>query len=481
MAKVRLTTLLFEGLIGVDMNRECVYQLAEKAVISSDKKQVDVRLKKGVKWSDGGEVTAADIITTVDAIRKSENVQLRQMMMDINVAALDVYTIRFTFKQKMSDKDLLRKLTFKILPQYKLINLPLTPQSDIARHPVGSGFFQFVERRPTWITLKANESFRHRPGNQEGPHIDSVIMYQIPDPQTQVEDIKDQQVDILVDVPPTAIADLEAARLQTVEYQSLSIQFIAFNQLHPLLRKTAIRQAMTYGFYRANVLEKVFQGKGRLAAGPFSPSSGPYILEVQPLAYDTARADSLLSAVGFSYFDADRVRRNAEGQRLEFSLTTPRYPSGNEYYTRVFNQFISDMSRIGIRVRQIDLETDHFRSAILKDHSYDLAFASLVFDEAGYVAPLFRSGNNQPGEMNFISYSNPDVDKLLDMLDASTKPEEEQNINLRLLRLLRDDCPYLFLWTLNKTAAARQRVRNFVTTVTPFSFFDYANKWYLEE
>ncbi len=482
MSRIRLTTLLFESLIGIDMKRDCTYQLAEKATIAADKKQVDVRLRQGVKWSDGGELSAGDIVATLEAIKKSDNVPLQQAVSNIlSVSALDAYTVRFIFARRMADRDLLRQLTFKILPEYKLDHLPLTVQSDLAKNPIGTGFFRFSERRPTYLTLKANEFYRNRYGNQKGPYIDEIQMYHVPDPQMQIENIVDQRVDVIVEVPPTSIPELQSARLQIVDYASLSFQFIAFNHARPLLNQRSIRQAMAYGFNRANLLDRVFQGKGRLVAGPFPPSSASYTLEVPPIPYDVAVAESLLAAAGFTGFDADHVRRNSAGQRLEFSLTTPRYPSGNDYYTRVFNQFISDMGRIGIRITQVDREIDHFRTAILKDHDFDLAFASLVYDEGENVAPLFRSTNTKPWALNYVSYNNSEVDQLLDLYDATSKPEELVNINLRLLRIMRNDCPYLFLWSLNKTAAARSRVRNFATTVTQYSFFDYANLWYLEE
>ena len=479
---IRLTTMMYEGLFGYDIDREIRSRLAQSYTVGGDNRELTVRMHRERYWADGREVDARDVAKTIEAIWASDNLQEQRIISDIKEVHLeDDHTIKFVFDSPLPEEVMLRKLTFKLLPAHKINNLPLTRQSEMARNPVGSGFYRMVRRGPTDITLQANPYHRRR-GTNSGPNIDEVRMYVQTDIGTQIEFLLNQQVDVLVEIPPPSIARLRAAGFQIKPYESLSYHFIAFNFKHDILRDKNVRQAMTYGFNRENALDRIYQNQGTLISGPFPPSSAFYVRDADagPFPYDPGEAVRLLGQAGFSDRASDGTRVNENGDRLSFTLVVPRF-EGDDYTPRVTAQFISDMKRIGISIDLLELEFERWINRVKYEHNFDLAFAAVVFDEAGNVAPLFMSTNNQPGAENFMSYSNAEVDELIKRFRETANPSERININRRLHRLLRDDTPFIFLWSLNKNAAAHQKVRNFMTRVTPFSFFDYVNEWYIRE
>jgi peptide/nickel transport system substrate-binding protein len=482
IVNIRMTTMMYEGLFGYDIDREIRSRLADTYSVGSGNRELTVRMQRGKYWADGREINARDVAKTIEAIWASDNLQEQRIISDIQeVHVEDDYTIKFMFENPLPEEVMLRKLTFKLLPAHRMTNLPLTRQSEIARNPLGSGFYQIVRRGPTDITLRANPHYRRRSENS-GPLIDEVRMYVQADIGTQIEFLLNQQVDVLVEIPPPAIARLRAAGFQIKPYESLSYHFIAFNFNHNLLQDRNIRQAMTYGFNRENALDRIYQNQGTLISGPFPPASAFYVrdTDAEPFPYDPAEAVRLLSRAGFANRAPDGIRFNARGERLMFTLIVPRF-EGDDFTPRVTAQFISDMRRIGISIDLIELEFERWINRVKYDHNFDLAFAQVVFDEAGNIAPLFLSTNNKPGAENFISYNNPEVDELIERFRQTANPSERINLNRRLHRLLRDDTPFIFLWSLNKNAAANQKVRNFMTRVTPFSFFDYVNEWYIRD
>ncbi len=483
IVNIRMTTMMYEGLFGYDIDREVRSRLADSYTVGRNNQEITVRMKRGKKWADGREITARDVAKTLEAIWASDNVQEQRIIGDIEeVHVQDNYTLRFLFQNPLPEDVMLRKLTFKLIPSHKINNLPLTRQSGLARSPVGSGFYQMVRRGPTDITMRANPYFRQRDGGNMGPYIDEVRMYVQTDVGTQIEFLLNQQVDVMVEIPPPAIARLRAAGFQIKPYESLSYHFIAINFTHPILQEREIRQAMTYGFNRENALDRIYQNQGTLISGPFPPASAFYVRDrdAGPFPYDPSEAIRLLSQAGFNERASDGTRINNNGERLSFTLVVPRH-EGDDYTPRVTAQFISDMNRIGISVDLQELEFERWIQRVKYEQNFDLAFAQVVFDEAGNVAPMFLSTNNEPGAENFISYNNPDADALIKRFQETASPSERININRSLHRLLRDDCPFIFLWSLNKNAAAHQKVRNFMTRVTPFSFFDYVNEWYIRE
>ena len=483
IVNVRMTTLMYEGLFSYDIDREVRSRLADSYTVGSNNRELTVRIKRGQHWSDGREITARDVGRTIEAIRASNNLQEQRLISDISeIRIIDSHTIRVLFESPLPEDVMLRKLTFKILPAHRMSNLPLNRQSEIARNPLGSGFYHIMRRGPTDITLRANPYYRRREGGTIGPNIDEVRMYVQADVGTQIEFLLNQQVDVLVEIPPPAIARLRAAGFQIKPYESLAYHFIAFNFKRELLKDRRIRQAMTYGFNRENALDRIFQNQGTLISGPFPPASAFYVRDrdAGPYPYDPGEAIRILTQAGFGDRTSDGTRINNRGERLAFTLVVPRF-EGDDFTPRVTAQFISDMRQIGVFIDLMELEFERWINRVKYEQNFDLAFAQVVFDEAGNVAPLFLSVNNQPGAENFVSYNNPEVDDLIRRFQQTSDPSERININRTLHRIIREDTPYIFLWSLNKNAAANLKVRNFMTRVTPFSFFDYINEWYIRE
>lgn len=477
MGNVRLSTLLFEGLWGLDARREPEKRLAKDFRVSSDKKQVSVTIHNGVRWSDGGELTAGDVIATFSAMRRSDNSNLQRWISEIDtVRSTGLYTVDFLFKAPHPTDVLLRRLTFKILPSYKLRDTKLTNMSDIAREPVGCGFYSYDARGrdANTLFLRANEDARKR---KRGAQIDVVKLMEVANPSFQVENLQNKRVELLIDVPPTEVDKLEAAGMQIVSYESLSFQFIGINQRNPILQDPNIRRAMTLGFNRALALNRIYLDRGVLISGPFPPSSPYADPSLAPFHFDVAEAIRILELSGCRSFDQRGIRLDPNGRRLSFVLASFRFFNSTEYSTRVINMFIDGMKKLGIEIIQNDNTFDEWEKRVKYEHAFDLAFAELVFDEASDIYPLFYSANSGPGRENFIGYHNPEVDRLLVEARRSSSAEERKNINRRLHRILHDDCPYIYLWSLTKVAAAVPQLRGFATHVTPYSFFDFVDKW----
>ena len=479
----RLSAMMFESLFRLDIHREIRKELAESYSISENNRSITVTLKNGAHWSNAEPVTARDVERTIEAIRRSENMNERRMIQHIReVQVQDRRTITFHFTRELPENVMLRMLTFKILHAHQINNLPLTVQSEVAKNPAVSGYYKISRQGPNVLSLQANDHYRVRPGGSTGPYIDEITMFIVGDRGTQVEYLQTNQVDLLIEVPPELLAQLRADGYQIRPYESLSFQFIAFNFNNPILQSRNVRQAMVYGFGRENALDRIYQRQGDLISGPFPPASSYYVRdrETQPFPFDPFKAMELLDEEGYTQTNSGDIRSNDAGERLEFDIVIPRY-EGDDYGRRVIAQFVSDMQRIGIKINIVELEFRSWVQRIRFEHDFDLAYVAVAFDEVSNVSPFFYSENNEPGQENFISYNNPAVDELIERLAQTTDHHEMININRRLHRILREDCPYIFLWSLKKNAAADQRVRNFMTRVTPYSFFDYVNEWYIRE
>ncbi|MGE5682722.1 MAG: ABC transporter substrate-binding protein, partial [Bacillota bacterium] len=384
------------------------------------------------------------------------------------------YQITFPIIKALPEDLILKKLIFKILPQYKL-NQPLSPQSEIARKPVGTGYYKFERREPTLLELKRSDS------NVGSTKIDRIKVYIMPDYGTQKESLINKDVDLLIEVPPTEIKYLEASGFDICPYNSYEFSFIAINFNNKLLQLKNVRQALTIGYNRRNVLEKVYQRQGEVISGPFPRGSAYFLEEIKPFEYNPKSAKKLLSEAGFTKTNSEGFLVNTNGDELKFTLSVPKNRKWDDYQSKAVKQFVTDMKEIGVKIIIGDMEFENYLENIKYKHDYDLAYGTLVFDDVGNVYPLFHSSNSKPGQENFITYNNPEVDQLLKQQNESMDESQKINLGRRLHKLLKEECPYVFLWSLENNAVVNPRIRNVHYKMTPFTFFGHINEWYIKE
>src|SRR5262249_942251 len=133
--------LVFEGLVGVDARLEPVPVLAEKWERSADGKTLTFHLRKGVLWHDGKPFSSADVVFTVEAIRKPGNAGLwRGYLASVDkIEAPDDATVKVTFTETYGPD--LASFIFGIIPKHmfegkELANAPANVS------PVGTGPFE---------------------------------------------------------------------------------------------------------------------------------------------------------------------------------------------------------------------------------------------------------------------------------------------------------------------------------------------------
>ena len=133
------------------------------------------------------------------------------------------------------------------------------------------------------------------------------------------------------------------------------------------------------------------------------------------------------------------------------------------------------IKNLGITADVRFMEPMAWKKAVFEDHDFDLVLAEWTFDNSVNIYTLFHSTQTGPNQNNFGGYSNPDVDRLLDESRDAANSEMLRAEYGELHKVLRDDLPYLFLWSLNRYAAISSRIDN--VRLHPFYFFSYIAGW----
>jgi peptide/nickel transport system substrate-binding protein len=286
-----------------------------------DDKTLELELRKGVRFHDGAEFDADDVVDTLNFVAKPENKIVRQA----HVAWID--------RAEKIDKYRVRVVTKHPFPpvfEYMAI-VVIYPHEYYAKvgprgmnqKPVGSGPFRVVEHAPgKYIRMERNpDYFKDSP--KPMPKVDKLEMRFIPDQQTQIAEILAGGVEIIMNVGRDQAEQLRTTpNLQVVPGVNLAIAFLHLNGSErtpaPPLRDIRVRKAILHAIDREAMVKSVVSEGAHVLHTFCHPSMFGCTDEGAPrYAYDPAKAKQLLAEAGFpNGFDIDlyawRDRPHAE-------------------------------------------------------------------------------------------------------------------------------------------------------------------------
>ncbi len=500
---LRLYQLLFPGLAAVDPPTATVQPgapggLAESWDVSEDGLVYTFHLRDDWAWSDGTPITAHDVVYAWDVIVNPENESdLSFQSADnggtvVSVEATDDYTVVVTFN--VGDCKAINVAgSIYTLPSHVLPEDAVMIGSEWNTNPtVTGGIFLFASFSPEQVGLQTNPDY---------PESDTVLGYVSPagwvqklvgDQNVEVEQFLAGEINFLDDVPVARRADIRAAadagQAQYYDYPGDSWDYFAFNLAdptnpqdaydadgnpidqghHPLFGDVRVRQALARAVDVDAIIEGAVFGEGTRMASSMIPTSWGHDPDLEPVPYDPEAAAEMLAEAGWRDEDGDGVLEAhgamyaEDGTPFRFTLYT------NEGNTRraAIGQIVQDqLGQLGI---EVDFQTIDF-NALIDNVMLAQTFDALIlgwqedFPDDPDLEQLFASTSDTLNAgSNFMSYNNPEVDRLL--REALTlpgcDPEERAPLYYEVERMLQDDMPYIWLEVRDGMYAASGGIEN---------------------
>ncbi|MBI2089265.1 MAG: ABC transporter substrate-binding protein [Deltaproteobacteria bacterium] len=310
------------------------------------------RLRQGVKFHDGKEMTAEDVqFSLMEAFRRPEAkssraVQFRKGIKDVKV--VDRYTVSIhtatpwpTFPFDISNQPGIEGI---VLPKHYVQKAGWTA---FARRPMGTGAYKFVRHEVgTAIEFEAFKEHWRTP-----PKFDGLRIIVVPEAATRIAMLKTGQVDI-ADVSLDEVPELERSGLKIAEDpQPTSVRIHLYGTYYDNagpIGDTRVRQALNLAINREEMVRTLFRGKGKPAAVfPPAPISIGYPRDLKPYPYDPQRAKKLLAEAGFPNGFAIKL----------FSLST----GGFAQFQQVAEAVAGYWEAIGVRTSIVPTDLGAFR------------------------------------------------------------------------------------------------------------------------
>jgi peptide/nickel transport system substrate-binding protein len=477
-----IDSFVFNGLIKYNRNLDgLIGDLAESWKIASGPEPViTFSLRKGVRWHDGREFTAEDVKFTYDKIMDPKTNTVRRSTYELvkKAEVLDPYTFQVTYSQPFSPG--LDSWAIGILPKHLLQNQDINT-APFNRKPVGTGPFRFVE----WVSdekivVEAN------PDYFEGrPPLDGIIYRIIPEAALNEMELLTRAVDYSGIYPYNYRRMQQVPFLSVYSQPSLGYTYIGYNLKNPLFQDRRVRLALTHAVNREAIVQYVLYGLGEVAAGPFPNHLWYSNPNVKPLPYDPAKARELLAEAGWKEKNSEGILVR-DGRPFQLTLITN---SGNDTRRDVGVLVQRQLREIGIGVKLELYEWSVFLKDFINARHFDACILGwgLSVDPDAY--EIWHSSQIEKG-FNFVSYRNPEVDRLWEAGRREYDVEKRKAIYWRINELISEDQPYSFLFVpltisaLQKKFAILEKGPSGKETLAPIKMekagllYDIA-KWYV--
>jgi len=451
------------GLVRLTGDLTVAGDLAASWEILSGGREIRFHLRRGVKWHDGRDFTAEDVIFTYQLItsgriptpHSSHFGPVRE------VKALDRHTVSIKYKEIYSSS--LESWTMGLVQQQAFQEQKMDDQ-DLPRAPVGTGPYRVGE----WIPGQkiVLEAF---PGYYAGaPKIRRIILKITPDPTTSVFELKSGIIGVM-ELTPNQYAQLSRSpdlerNFRIYRCPSVRYGFLGFNFQDSRFLDRQVRQALSQAIDKNSIIQTVLQGCGSPGTGPFPPGTWYHHGDVASYEYDPARAQEILSKMG--WYGKQRAASKEEKPCL--NLVTNFENKENILIAEIIQ---NNLKNIGIRVNIETLEWLAFRYRIITKKAFDVVLLSRHYIWDPDLYNVWHSSKTSEGEWNFLSYKNSQVDELLERGRKTVGRPQRQLIYQRIQEIMAQDPPCVFIYNADGIFIAKKNIKG----ITPSSLGIFHN------
>lgn len=392
-----LTTIVFDGLLKLDANGKPVEGLAESYEFDEGSNKYTFKLRSGVKWHDGEEFNADDVVYTYDTIKKDETLSASATSNyeDISeIKKVDDSTVEITLSEY--NAPMLTYFTLGILPEhlYKGQDLSTT---ELNQAPVGTGKYKFVswDADGGMITFEKNEDYYGKV-----PNIDRLVYKTVGDETTKATMIQSGEADLAwLNSKYASTFDGKSGFTEwvftTADYRGASMDMPS-----DFWKDNADSiGVLNYAIDKESIVENVLVGDGEYAYSPIQRNPLGTNKEADIYTYDVNKFHEEMAKLGWTQGSDGIYERN--GQKFHFTIQTRDY---EEERVDIANVMSDMLKQVGVDMEVVLVPKFDWKAG------YDgfLAGYATEFDP-DMIYKQFVTGASD----NSRGYSNAEVDKIL--------------------------------------------------------------------
>ncbi len=476
-----ITYLIYSSLFRLNNELELEGDLATNYEIADNNRVYTIHLRDDIKWHDGEQFTADDVIFTIRSIQTPDyGSPLATAFQSVKAEKIDDFTVKFTLQQPYAP--FIYSLTLGITPEHVWESIPPknAALAEQMLRPVGTGPFKFEEiitRRKTGeiteFKMTRNEEYYG-----QRPYLDEFTYIFFQTHEEAVQALMTGNADGVGFIPLSLAEDarnrksIDVHRLLLPQYFGLFLNEIKNEQLGD----AGIRSALNLGINRDKIVSEAFKGEAESLRAPIPSGIFNFTDDLNIQSYNQETAKQNLEEAGWKDEDGDGIREKDDKQ-LHVTITTTDWPE----YVKTAEVIQTQWQEIGVSVDIEHFSTGTIQQTIVGPRDYEILLygENLPVDPDPY--PFWHSTQTRNPGLNLSLFKDEKTDKLLEEARKTFDPAERRDKYLQFQQRFLDLNPAIILYRpyylfAQKTSVRGEKMEN---VDLPHSRYNNIEEWHV--
>jgi peptide/nickel transport system substrate-binding protein len=452
-----LFELVYDAMYQLNLDGSYSLELAEAVDVSDDGLVYTFTLREGMTFHDGEPLTAADVAFSYNFYQANTDFPFLPVYTDYfaSVEAPDDRTVVITLTEAIPNME--SQLIFLyVLPEHIWGGLEGADAAEFENlEMIGSGAFKLTGyTQNEFVTLEAN-----RDHILYSPRIDGVVFQTFSNPDALVQALLTGQVDMITEMPNTALPTLQAdpnIGIASGSPLAPGVSDIIFNLTnedtcppddgvcsgHPALRDRNVRLALSHATDKQKIIDVVLLGFGTPGTTLIPDGLGVWYNDaIVDYEFNVDLANQILDDAGYLDTNGDSVREMPDGsQPLHFRLN---WPNDSTTAPREAELLAEMWAQVGVSLELQALDPDTLTAVCCPTFDFDIIIWGWGSDpDPGFLLSVMTTDEIPTGTSE-TGYSNPDYDALY--VQQATELDLQTRIDLvhQMQQIVFDDIVYL--------------------------------------
>ena len=452
-----IDNIVYDDLIEYDDNLQPVGGLAESWEVSEDELEWTFHLKEGIKWSDGEEMNADDVVWTYSALTNAEFPQSTQLDGITKCEKIDEYTVKVYTEAPKADMEAIR---VSILPEHIYGEKELEELHNFAESsPVGTGPFKLKEwEKGGFLRFEANKEYF-----AGSPQVDEIVYVVFANQDTLMQALTTGEVDAITSIANSQISMLENdSNIEVVKALGKNFTELGFNCWdskeslgNPMVLDSKVRLACDYAIDKETIVKIALNGLGTAGTSLIPPSVGDWHWEPgdEIHKYSPEKAMEILEEAGYKDSDGDGIRENSKGEPLDLRFAV--ISSYGDAYIKASSIIQKNLQEVGIGVTITTMDGGA-QSDLIYSQGFDTDM--YLWGWGTELDPSLKLSvllTEQIGNRSDCFWSNKEYDDLYKVQVHQTNREEIIETIHDMQRIVYEEAPYIILYNKDSIEAYR--------------------------
>ncbi|MBE8222199.1 MAG: peptide ABC transporter substrate-binding protein [Bdellovibrionales bacterium] len=425
--------------------------LAKRYTVGPKEKYYTFYLRKGLQFHDGNPLTAEDVKFSFDAIMNDAFKSAHQRPYYENIKSVEVISplvVRFHIKkQYFQNLNIIGGMDIVPKHFYK------DPKKKLNKVIMGSGPYilgKYDKGRS--IVLKKNKKWwGHKTKYlSKAFNFENIFIRIIRDENLRFESLKKQKIDLVSLTPEQFVKKTKGKPWGTKVFSKKvsnksgkGYGFVGWNLKNKLFKNKKVRQALAHLMNRDLMNKKFRHNMSILATGPWYAQSDYASPSVRAMQFNPKKAAKLLKSAGWADSDKNGILdKKINGKLVSFSFTLLFASPSHEKYLTIYKE---DLKKEGINIILKQIEWNSFVKAL-----DEKKFEAVVLGWSAGIEidpkQVWHSSSSKNGGSNFVSYSNKQVDYLIEKGRLTSNRAKRIKIFRKVFKIIATDAPYVFMF-----------------------------------